>query len=54
MSSDKITVAKLTGSANYIIWALRIIAFLTKEALNTAIIIDEVSDKINNKALLNI
>jgi hypothetical protein len=54
MSSDKITMAKLTGSANYPIWALRMTAFLTKEALNAVIASNEVSDEINGKALSNI
>ena len=54
MGSDKITMAKLTGSANYPIWALRMAAFLTKESLNAVITADEVSDDINGKALSNI
>ena len=54
MSSNKITIAKLIGSANYLIWALRITAFLTKEALNTIITSNKVSNKINSKALFNI
>jgi len=54
MGSDKITMAKLTGSANYLIWALRMAAFLTKESLNAVITADEVSDDINGKALSNI
>ena len=47
-------MAKLTGSANYPIWALRMTAFLTKEALNAVIASNEVSDEINSKALSNI
>ena len=54
MTSDKITIAKLSGSANYPIWALRMTAFLTKEALNAVIASNEVSDEINGKALSNI
>ena len=54
MGFDKITIAKLTGLANYFIWALRMVAFLTKESLNAVITADEVSDDINGKALSNI
>jgi hypothetical protein len=54
MTSDKITMAKLSGSANYPIWALRMTAFLTKEALNAVIASNEVSNEINGKALSNI
>ena len=54
MGSNKIIMAKLTGLANYLIWALRMAAFLTKESLNAVITADEVSDDINGKALSNI
>ena len=54
MGSDKITMAKLTGSANYPIWALRMTAFLTKEDLHAVITADDVSTEVNGKALSNI
>jgi len=54
MGSDKITIPKLKGSDNYPIWALRMAAFLTKEAQNSIISTDTVSDDINDKALSNI
>ena len=54
MSSDKITMPKLKGSANYPIWALRMAAFLTKEAQNAIIASDDVSTEINSKAISNI
>jgi hypothetical protein len=54
MASERITIAKLSGSANYPIWAIRMAAFLTKEALNAITTQDDVSDDINAKALSNI
>jgi hypothetical protein len=54
MSSDKITIKKLTGSGNYPIWSLRIAAFLTKEGQIIATILDAISDDINAKAISNI
>ena len=54
MDSNKITIAKLIDSANYLIWALRIAAFLIKESLNAIITADEVNNDINSKALSNI
>ena len=54
MSSDKITIKKLTGSGNYPIWSLCMAAFLTKEGQITATISDAVSDDINAKAISNI
>jgi len=53
MGSDKITMQKLKGSANYPIWAIRMTAFLTKEGLMTAISMN-VDPDINAKALSNI
>ena len=54
MSSDKITIKKLTGSGNYPIWSLRMAAFLTKEGQIIATISDAISNNINDKAISNI
>jgi Reverse transcriptase (RNA-dependent DNA polymerase)/gag-polypeptide of LTR copia-type/Integrase core domain/GAG-pre-integrase domain len=51
---EKITITKLKGAENYEVWALRTIAYLTKEGLNTALITNDITDDINSKALSHI
>jgi hypothetical protein len=53
MSSDKMSITKLQGIANYETWALRVDAYLIREAQRDAIT-SEVNPDLNDKALANI
>ena len=53
-SFNKITLPKLKGTENYIIWTLRAKAILTEKGYNNALLYevgDNLTLKVNNKAL---
>ena len=55
MSTEKMTIAKLQGISNYETWALRVDAYLIREAQREAITSSEVvNPTLNDKALANI
>ena len=52
MASDKLTIPKLKGSANYKTWAIRMMSLLIREGLKETItIVTPNGDKPSQKAL---